>query len=73
MCIASMLCLICCCSIKPNHTKRPLDFNDEYIGHQVQYLGLEENIRVRRAGYADKIDYYRFQNRCAACLALVWS
>ncbi|KAK6309050.1 hypothetical protein J4Q44_G00205130 [Coregonus suidteri] len=34
--------------IKPNETKRPKDW-EERPKHQVEYLGLRENIRVRRA------------------------
>jgi myosin I len=36
--------------IKPNERKRALDVNEERIRHQIRYLGLMENVRVRRAG-----------------------
>ncbi|KAJ1060650.1 hypothetical protein K5549_016064, partial [Capra hircus] len=35
--------------IKPNETKRPRDWEENRVKHQVEYLGLKENIRVRRA------------------------
>ncbi|XP_073408500.1 unconventional myosin-Ie-like isoform X2 [Dendrobates tinctorius] len=38
--------------IKPNETKKSRDWEDSRVKHQVEYLGLRENIRVRRAGYA---------------------
>ncbi|XP_033098129.1 unconventional myosin-Ib-like isoform X2 [Anneissia japonica] len=38
--------------IKPNDDKAPNDFNEALVRHQVRYLGLMENVRVRRAGYA---------------------
>ncbi|EDQ87053.1 uncharacterized protein MONBRDRAFT_33469 [Monosiga brevicollis MX1] len=37
--------------IKPNHQKAPKMMDDELLKHQVQYLGLTENVRVRRAGF----------------------
>jgi myosin-1 len=37
--------------IKPNHQKAPRMIDDELLKHQVQYLGLTENVRVRRAGF----------------------
>uniref|UniRef100_A0A673KY69 Unconventional myosin-Ig-like n=1 Tax=Sinocyclocheilus rhinocerous TaxID=307959 RepID=A0A673KY69_9TELE len=38
--------------IKPNEVKSPMLFNDGRCQHQVAYLGLLENVRVRRAGFA---------------------
>ncbi|XP_048343475.1 unconventional myosin-Ia-like [Sphaerodactylus townsendi] len=38
--------------IKPNDTKQPAVFTDALVRSQVRYLGLLENVRVRRAGYA---------------------
>ncbi len=43
--------------IKPNETKSPRDFNEERVVHQISYLGLLENVRVRRAGFAFRQDY----------------
>eukprot|EP00055_Hartaetosiga_balthica_P007144 m.24170 g.24170 ORF g.24170 m.24170 type:complete len:997 (-) comp5625_c0_seq1:1821-4811(-) len=37
--------------IKPNHLKAPKKIDDELLRHQVKYLGLTENVRVRRAGF----------------------
>eukprot|EP01147_Barroeca_monosierra_P006188 gene6188-7413_t len=37
--------------IKPNEHKAPKKVNDELLQHQVKYLGLTENVRVRRAGF----------------------
>jgi len=38
--------------IKPNDKKQPLNFVSSRVEHQVKYLGLLENIKVKRAGYA---------------------
>ncbi|XP_042301847.1 unconventional myosin-Ib isoform X5 [Sceloporus undulatus] len=38
--------------IKPNDKKAAHIFNEALVCHQVHYLGLLENVRVRRAGYA---------------------
>lgn len=49
--------------IKPNARKRPNLFDEELVRHQVRYLGLLENVRVRRAGYAFRELYDRFARR----------
>jgi len=38
-------------------------FVDEVVHHQVTYLGLMENLRVRRAGFAYRRKYELFLNR----------
>ena len=38
--------------LKPNETKKPKDWDSDKCKHQVVYLGLKENVRVRRAGFA---------------------
>ncbi|XP_078260250.1 unconventional myosin-Ib isoform X1 [Rhinoraja longicauda] len=43
--------------IKPNDQKAPLIFSDALVRHQISYLGLMENVYVRRAGYAFKQPY----------------
>ncbi|XP_031415387.1 unconventional myosin-Ib isoform X7 [Clupea harengus] len=43
--------------IKPNDKKAPHIFTDTLVCHQVHYLGLMENVRVRRAGYAFRQPY----------------
>uniref|UniRef100_A0A8D0B387 Unconventional myosin-Ia n=1 Tax=Salvator merianae TaxID=96440 RepID=A0A8D0B387_SALMN len=43
--------------IKPNETKQPNVFIDPLVRTQVRYLGLLENVRVRRAGYAYRQRY----------------
>lgn len=46
--------------IKPNDQKSPVLFDEERCRHQVSYLGLLENVRVRRAGFAYRQPYDRF-------------
>ncbi|KAA1115098.1 class II myosin [Puccinia graminis f. sp. tritici] len=39
-------------TIKPNQSKSPTEYDSPAILHQIKYLGLQENIRIRRAGFA---------------------
>lgn len=43
--------------IKPNDRKVAGLFDDKLVRHQIRYLGLMENIRVRRAGFAFRQEY----------------
>ncbi|XP_043988606.1 unconventional myosin-Ib isoform X5 [Gambusia affinis] len=43
--------------IKPNDKKASHVFNESLVCHQARYLGLMENVRVRRAGYAFRQGY----------------
>eukprot|EP01129_Flabellula_baltica_P002905 TRINITY_DN12788_c0_g1_i1.p1 TRINITY_DN12788_c0_g1~~TRINITY_DN12788_c0_g1_i1.p1 ORF type:complete len:1025 (-),score=286.40 TRINITY_DN12788_c0_g1_i1:18-3092(-) len=49
--------------IKPNETKQAKDWDAARVRHQVQYLGLLENVRVRRAGFAYRAEFPRFLAR----------
>eukprot|EP00298_Acanthocystis_sp_HF-20_P012732 c20027_g2_i2.p1 GENE.c20027_g2_i2~~c20027_g2_i2.p1 ORF type:complete len:1422 (+),score=671.93 c20027_g2_i2:33-4298(+) len=49
--------------IKPNETKKPLDWDQARVQHQVKYLGILENIRVRRAGFVFRQPFHRFIQR----------
>ena len=46
--------------VKPNEIKSPNQFNNQRVSHQVAYLGLVENVRVRKAGFAIRQPYDRF-------------
>lgn len=50
-------------TIKPNETKSPTDFDDQRVLHQVKYLGLQENVRIRRAGFAYRQTFDKFVER----------
>ncbi|XP_037542799.1 unconventional myosin-Ib isoform X2 [Nematolebias whitei] len=43
--------------VKPNDKKASHIFTEALVCHQVRYLGLMENVRVRRAGYAFRQAY----------------
>lgn len=58
--------------IKPNETKRPKDWEESRVRHQVEYLGLRENIRVRRAGFAYRRLFNKFLMRYAILTAETW-
>ncbi|XP_064424693.1 unconventional myosin-If [Latimeria chalumnae] len=58
--------------IKPNETKRPKDWEESRVKHQVEYLGLRENIRVRRAGFAYRRVFNKFLQRYAILTPETW-
>jgi myosin-1 len=49
--------------IKPNEAKSPSLLDEQRVQHQVSYLGLIENVRVRRAGFAHRQRYDKFLKR----------
>uniref|UniRef100_A0A5F8GKQ4 Myosin IE n=1 Tax=Monodelphis domestica TaxID=13616 RepID=A0A5F8GKQ4_MONDO len=58
--------------IKPNETKKSRDWEESRVKHQVEYLGLKENIRVRRAGYAYRRIFQKFLQRYAILTKATW-
>lgn len=50
-------------TIKPNQTKRPKEYDNQQVLHQVKYLGLKENVRIRRAGFAYRTTFDKFVQR----------
>ncbi|XP_068001877.1 unconventional myosin-Ig isoform X1 [Melanerpes formicivorus] len=58
--------------IKPNDQKSPALFDQELCRHQVCYLGLLENVRVRRAGFAYRQPYHRFLQRYKMTCEYTW-
>jgi len=58
--------------IKPNDQKSPVLFDEERVTHQVNYLGLIENVRVRRAGFAYRQSYDRFLRRYKMVSQYTW-
>ncbi|XP_066988830.1 unconventional myosin IC isoform X3 [Macrobrachium rosenbergii] len=58
--------------IKPNDEKRSYCFDTERVGHQVKYLGLMENLRVRRAGFAYRRKYEIFLARYKSLCPATW-
>ncbi|XP_078680580.1 unconventional myosin-Ic-like isoform X1 [Branchiostoma floridae x Branchiostoma belcheri] len=58
--------------IKPNDNKMPGVFDPILIRHQVKYLGLMENLRVRRAGFAYRRPYEAFLNRYKCLCKDTW-
>ncbi|KAG8138625.1 hypothetical protein E2320_001442, partial [Naja naja] len=58
--------------IKPNDQKSPFLFDEERCRHQVSYLGLLENVRVRRAGFAYRQPYHRFLLRYKMTCEYTW-
>ncbi|ETE60452.1 Myosin-Ic, partial [Ophiophagus hannah] len=58
--------------IKPNHAKQAGNFDEVLIRHQVKYLGLMENLRVRRAGFAYRRKYEVFLQRYKSLCPETW-
>ncbi|XP_053913210.1 unconventional myosin-Ig isoform X2 [Cuculus canorus] len=58
--------------IKPNDRKSPTLFQEDRCRHQISYLGLLENIRVRRAGFAHRQLYHHFLRRYKMTCEYTW-
>ncbi len=58
--------------IKPNDVKSPEAFDYEKVKNQVFYLGLLENVRVRRAGFAYRLTYEKFIQRYKCLSRHTW-
>ena len=50
-------------TIKPNENKSPTEYNQGAVLHQIKYLGLQENVRIRRAGFAYRQTFEKFVER----------
>ncbi|XP_076974617.1 unconventional myosin-Ig isoform X2 [Tamandua tetradactyla] len=58
--------------IKPNEDKVAGKLDEGHCRHQVSYLGLLENVRVRRAGFASRQPYPRFLLRYKMTCEYTW-
>lgn len=58
--------------IKPNDDKVATIFDDVRVEHQVRYLGLIENVRVRRAGFVHRQRYDTFLQRYKMISEYTW-
>uniref|UniRef100_A0A8C5MDR4 Unconventional myosin-Ia n=1 Tax=Leptobrachium leishanense TaxID=445787 RepID=A0A8C5MDR4_9ANUR len=58
--------------LKPNGTKKAALFEDQLVKTQIRYLGLLENVRVRRAGFAYRQDYASFLDRYKLVSKQTW-
>lgn len=58
--------------IKPNDSKRPNLFDNRTVLHQVKYLGLMENLRVRRAGFCYRRTFTAFLQRYKSLCHSTW-
>jgi len=50
-------------TIKPNSNKSPSEYDERAVLHQIKYLGLQENVRIRRAGFAYRQTFQKFVDR----------
>uniref|UniRef100_A0A8C4QBG6 Myosin IB n=1 Tax=Eptatretus burgeri TaxID=7764 RepID=A0A8C4QBG6_EPTBU len=58
--------------IKPNDKQAKEVFQEQLVLHQVRYLGLLENVRVRRAGFAFRQQYGPCLQRYKMLCPLTW-
>ncbi|KAF0288631.1 Myosin-IB [Amphibalanus amphitrite] len=58
--------------IKPNDVKQSHKLDTEVVSHQVKYLGLMENLRVRRAGFAFRRPFEPFLRRYKSLCPDTW-
>uniref|UniRef100_A0A452UU87 Unconventional myosin-Ia n=1 Tax=Ursus maritimus TaxID=29073 RepID=A0A452UU87_URSMA len=58
--------------IKPNEHQQRGQFSSELVAIQTRYLGLLENVRVRRAGYAYRQGYRPFLERYRLLSRSTW-
>lgn len=59
-------------TVKPNDEKKAGVFDAPRMAHQVRYLGLLENVRVRRAGYAFRQPLQLFADRFRVLSSTTW-
>jgi myosin I len=50
-------------TIKPNQNRSGTEYDTKAVLHQIKYLGLQENIRVRRAGFAYRNTFEKMVER----------
>ncbi|CAG8974101.1 hypothetical protein HYALB_00011623 [Hymenoscyphus albidus] len=50
-------------TIKPNENKSWSEYSVPNVMHQIKYLGLQENVRIRRAGFAYRQTFDKFVER----------
>ena len=58
--------------VKPNDIKSAVAVDNQRVIHQISYLGLLENVRVRRAGFAFRQDYTKFLHRYKLVTEKTW-
>jgi myosin-1 len=58
--------------IKPNDDKRAGKYDVDRVLHQAQYLGLLENVKVRRAGFAFRQTFEQFVKRYKMLCPQTW-
>ncbi|KPM11723.1 hypothetical protein QR98_0102980 [Sarcoptes scabiei] len=58
--------------IKPNYSQKPEMFDSKLVRHQIKYLGLMENLRVRRAGFAYRKNFNDFLERYKCLCPQTW-
>jgi myosin I len=58
--------------IKPNDEKSPEYVTEARVIHQIQYLGIVENVKVRRAGFCYRATYKEFAQRYRILSLKTW-
>ncbi|ODV58693.1 class I myosin [Ascoidea rubescens DSM 1968] len=67
-------------TIKPNQNRAPLEYTEKQVLHQIKYLGLKENVRIRRAGFAYRTtfenfaeQFYLLSSKCSYAGEYIWN
>jgi myosin-1 len=58
--------------VKPNANKKPGEWDEDMVVHQVKYLGLMENLRVARAGFCYRRPFNYFLQRFKSLCPKTW-
>lgn len=59
-------------TLKPNDNKKSMNYQEDMMLNQIRYLGLLENVRVRRAGFAYRQTYKLFLKRYKMLSPYTW-
>ena len=49
--------------IKPNTSRQPLTFRQEYVQAQLRYTGIADIVKIRKHGFAVRLTYHEFVKR----------
>lgn len=58
--------------IKPNRRQTPGNYDEQYVSQQLAYTGVLETVRIRRDGYAVRLDFVEFVRRYQVRLCWVY-
>ena len=57
--------------LKPNPAKTAMEFDTPYVLAQLRYTGILDIVKIRKFGYAMRLTFYEFLQRCVAQPSMV--